>query len=208
MDNVPGRVCIAEGVSCTCTENPVDAGAAPAADAGASDANVPPAEIGLFVGRWSPISGSGQANCNGQVTSLPPDPGAVMTLTQDGPNTLTATSSGAAGCPLELLVSGRTASLARSTETCTTPAGVEVFSYFNLVFIPAAGTIDGGGDAAGEGGPSVDAATNDGSGADAQSAGDDAGADASPPAGTLDWLLEDGQGSCVATLHYTFARAQ
>jgi hypothetical protein len=140
--------------------------------------------MAAFVGEWSPISGNGETNCGGQITSLPPNTGAILTFTQDGTDTLKATSSGAGDCALELFVSGETASLAQSSETCPVPGGDSVsFTTFTLVFTPQKGE---------------DAAP------DAVSPSEDAGA----PQGVLDWHLADTDVSCVTTLHYTLARAQ
>jgi hypothetical protein len=139
--------------------------------------------MGVFVGKWSPISGTGQANCGGQITSLPPNPGAILTFVQDGPSTLAATSSGAAGCTLELFVSGETASLAQAVETCPVNTGGSVsFTTFTLVFTPLVETVDGGdssdaGVGASDAEPSVDASPSADGAADDASSGEDASAD-------------------------------
>ncbi len=89
VQSTPGETCTAHGASCTCAPNAADSGPG---DAGDSAPPAPP-DMGVFVGKWSPISGTGQANCGGQITSLPPNPGAILTFVQDGPSTLAATSS-------------------------------------------------------------------------------------------------------------------
>ena len=176
----PGQTCKADGIACVCTDvgdsGPADAGAPVEAQAGP--------DLALFAGRWSPIAGDGQSNCNGGDSALPPNPSAVLTFTPDSASTLTATSSGAPGCSLELVVAGTTASLLRASESCAQPGGSAVsFTVFNLVYMPAGSAApgtDAGDEAGADGaGASGDAAARDaGPGVtDAASAGGDAAAD-------------------------------
>jgi hypothetical protein len=190
-----GQVCVAQGTSCTCT-NIEDSGTADSGDAedsgtadsgDAGDAPAPP-DMAALVGNWSPISGSGQANCGGQVTSLPPNTGAILTFTQDSSDTLKATSSGAGDCLLELFVSGEKASLAQSLETCPVSGGGSVsFTTFTLVFTPGTpegGTASGGGVDASNAEPDADgASSSEDAGADGASSSEDAGADGASSSG-------------------------
>jgi hypothetical protein len=143
----------------------------------------PPPNPGVFVGKWSPISGTGAASCNGGPSmSLPPNPNAVLMFAQDSANTLMATSA-EVNCPLELSVVGTTASLevtalkltdAAPYQICTDSSGeITRFWTFDLVFNPGPQTTDGG------------------------SALD-----------TLDWILDDSNVECGTYLHYTLGRAQ
>jgi hypothetical protein len=128
---------------------PADSGLADSADApgrdeadaadreDAPDTAPPPGDVALFVGNWSPVTGIGQSNCDGQITSLTPNTNAILTFTQSGPDMLTATSSGAAGCSLQLVVTGETASLAQPTETCSSNQGPVSFDTFTLTFTPS-----------------------------------------------------------------------
>lgn len=201
VPRAPGESCVTHDGTCTCS-SATDAG-------GAADAP-PPADLARFLGKWSPISGSGRSTCDGQTTSLPPNPSAVLTFTQDGPSTLAAASSGAAGCVLDLLVSGDTASLARSAEACAVLTGGSVtFTTFSLVFVPAAEAADGGlgpdgDDASAAEGDAGDASASENPGNPPSSEG---GAAAPFPQDTLDWQLGDSDGSCVTSLRYTLVRA-
>ena len=188
------------------------------ADAGvdSADASLPdagPAYPGDFVGRWSPLSGTGEEQCSdGRSTSLPPNTGAIFTVVQTSPNTLTASSSGVPGCNLDLLVTGTTASLLKTQPyqtdpTCSDPTGaLYSFDTFNLTFVPAGAdagspTVDEGGAAdAGDGGDS--SLEDGGTPPDASVLGQD----------SLVWQLGEyfsltATTSCRTSLTYTLVRA-
>jgi hypothetical protein len=184
VESVVGQTCSAHGTTCSCTgTNAEDAGF----DAGDAADALPAPGSSVFIGKWSPISGSGQANCGGQLTPLPPNTGAILTFTQDGPSALSATSSGAGDCALALSVSGAMASLAQSPEVCAVAAGGSVsFTAFTLVFTPGVGTTDAGATGAGLTPDASDAggrgdASDAASGPDDAGANDDASVDGGPP---------------------------
>jgi hypothetical protein len=164
----PGQTCHADGATCICSDT--EAGAT---GPGWPDAAAPDGAFGtsVFVGRWSPLFGSGEANCGGGGAALPPNPQAVITFTQDGAGRVTATSSGAPECALELRVSGDTASLAQASETCPVPNGDPVtFTTFALTFFTS---DDAGAPPVGDGAEDAGSASDDGA-ADAQAPSDDA----------------------------------
>jgi hypothetical protein len=217
----PGDTCVANGATCACT-SPSQTDAGPTADAGptSSDAGptadaAPPVDLAPFVGKWSPVSGTGQTDCNGTTTSTPPNPYAILTFTQDGPNTMKATSSGAGNCALELVASGQTASLAQSPETCLDNYGNTVeFTAFHLVVIPPPDAADGGmASDAGLGASDAGLGASD-AGLGASDAEADATADATADASSsqdagaaLAWHIEDSVRNCVTTLDYTLVRS-
>jgi hypothetical protein len=164
-----GETCTPTGAECTCTHRD-----APDASDGAVDP--PAAALEAFLGRWSPVDGTGQSDCAGAVNPLPPDPSAVLTFTQSGPAALTATSSGAPGCSLALHVKDGVASLAEAAETCDVPGG-GVVQFTTFVLEPHA-SADGGAPDAG------DAGSQD----------------------RLDWELGDNNGTCTTGLRYTLGR--
>jgi hypothetical protein len=172
--------------SCNCAGSnlPDSAPAEAAVEAGEAGAPVDApagADTTPFVGQWAPISGSGQSNCNGEMDPIQPDPEARLTFVPGGQNALTATSSDAPDCTIELRVSGTTASLAQVSESCSVSTGGFVaFTTFDLALAPL--PADGG-------------------------LALEAGLDASGEGGALDWKLVDTEGDCVTTLHYTLARA-
>jgi hypothetical protein len=184
-----GQVCTAQGTTCTCTSTG-EAGAPDASDAATDAPSPPPTDLAEFVGTWSPVSGTGEANCGGQVTPLPPNPNAVLTFTKTGPTSLSAASSGAGSCVLELVVSGATASLAQATESCAVATGGSVsFTTFTLVYSAAGEGPEGGishgavdmNDAGADATPSDDAGGSDDVGT-ADGGSDDAGSEDGGPA--------------------------
>jgi hypothetical protein len=117
----------------------------------------PPAGPALvFAGGWYPISGSGQETCtDGETTSLPPDPGAVISFVQTGLSSLEAYGAGSASsCSIALNVFGDVASAASSSQGCEAPGTNGVVVYypeFQLTLNEPDGgaSDDGGEDAAG-----------------------------------------------------------